>query len=139
MNITQKQLDKIKALYEEYVIEIYNLEDITRWSTKKTVTSTVLNAKRTNEQRVLDAIDGSDYQEGDKIRTYFTPDGNLKLQEHWANDHCTATLVEKLFKTVKIFETVLDIKQFPNYSLKRSKALLESLLTSDKLVANMTS
>jgi len=115
-------------LYYSYVKEIYNMKDISRWSSKKTISTKVLNPERTNESRVLDAIENSDYREGDKIRVYFTLDGSLKLEENWNNDHDTTKLVEKLFKTVKIFETVLDIEAFPNFKLKRNQELLKSIL-----------
>jgi DNA polymerase elongation subunit (family B) len=113
--------DQILDVYHQYVKEIYFLTDITRWSSKKTITDKVLNAERTNEQKVLDAIEGEELQEGDKIFVYFTKDESLKLQDKWDKenpDHDPENLVEKLYKTLKIFETVLDMGVFPKYHLK---------------------
>jgi DNA polymerase elongation subunit (family B) len=121
--VTESQI-----LYRSYVHEIFNLTDITRWSSKKTITESILNPERTNESRVADAIKDEDVSMGDKVYTYFKVDGSLSLQANWANDHDTKRLCEKLFKTIKIFESVVDIKLFPNYALKRNKALLEAIV-----------
>jgi len=109
---------EVLELYNSYVKEIYNITDISRWVSKKTITKAVLNPERTNEQRVLDAIKNTPYQEGDKRYFYFIKDGSLKLEENWINDHDTENLVEKLHKTVEIFSTVLDMKQFIKFHLK---------------------
>jgi DNA polymerase elongation subunit (family B) len=119
----------VLALYNDYAKEITNLKDITRWSSKKTVTDKVLNPERLNEEKVLDAIEGTEYVEGDKIRVYFTTSKSLKLEEKWEKDHDVDTLLNKLHSTVKVFDSVLDIKQFPNYKLKKSKVLLTNLFT----------
>ena len=124
-------------LYEEYVKEILTLKDITRWTTKKTITDKVLDPKRTNEQRVLDAIENIDVQEGDKVRLYFTPDGNVKLEQNWNNDHDINKLLEKLYKTLEVFDTVINIDNFLNYKLKRNKdKLLKFNNTND--IINIT-
>lgn len=118
---------KLRALYERYVTEITSLKDITRWSSKKTITEKVLNPERTNEQRVLDAIEGEDYSQGDKLYFYFRADGTLSLATDWTGDHDVNRLLEKLYKTVVVFKPVLDINNFPNYKLKRNKKLLSSV------------
>jgi hypothetical protein len=122
--------DCLIDLYNSYVKEIYNLEDITRWSFKKTITEKVINPERTNEQKVLDAIEGEEFQEGDKIFVYFDRNGNLKLQEKWSNDHDPEKLLTKLYSTIKIFDTVIDVSQFPKYHLKNHniKCQLSDLL-----------
>jgi len=115
-------------LYNIYALEIMELWDISRWSFKKTITDSVLNPSRTNEEKVLNALDGEDVQMGDKRYFYFDKDKNLKLQEHWNADHNVDKLLEKLFKTVKVFDTVLNVKNYPNFALKKNKALLDQLL-----------
>ena len=116
-------------LYYNYIREILELKDISRWCSKKTVTASVLDPERTNEQRVKDAIDESEdlLQEGDKALVYFNLEGNLKLAEKWNNDHDPFKLLEKLWKTVSIFSTVIDIAPFTKYHLKRQRKLLEGL------------
>jgi DNA polymerase I len=122
------KINEAQILYRTYIHEIFNLTDISRWASKKTITESVLNPERTNEERVADAIKDEDVSMGDKVYVYFKVDGTLSLQANWANDHDTARLCEKLFKTIKIFESVIDIKLFPNYKLKRNKALLEAIV-----------
>lgn len=117
----------VEQLYYDYVKEILNVQDIARWTSKKTVTAAVMNPGRTNEAKVNDALDGSDYRMGDKIYTYFDTSKAVKLQEHWKGDHDIESLLKKLYKTVVVFETILDLTRFPNFKLKRNKTLLSSL------------
>lgn len=115
-------------IYTKYVLEALNIKDIKRWSGKKTITDKVLNAERTNEQKVLDVIQGTEYVEGDKIYTYFKEDGSLGLAEEFDGNYDKDKVLEKLYKTSKIFETILDIEQiFPNYKLKKNKQKLIDL------------
>lgn len=51
----------------------------------------------------------------------------LKLTKYFTNDHDCDKLLERVYKTVCIFSTVLDMKQFINYSLVNNKALLGEL------------
>jgi hypothetical protein len=118
--LLEDKISHIMPLYEHYVTEIYNIKDMTRWVSKKSITSKVLEGERTTEQKVLTAIEDSEYVEGDKCYMYFREDGSLGLLEHWKSDHDVNKLLEKLYKTIITFETILDIKQFPNYSLKRN-------------------
>lgn len=114
--------------YKLYVKEIFSLKDINRWSYKKTITDKVLNPERTNEQKVFDAIQGSEYRMADKAYFYFDNDENLKLVENYSNDHNKNRLLKKLYDTLKIFSTLLDVKEFPNYTLKKNSKLLEEVL-----------
>jgi DNA polymerase I len=116
-------------LYREYVREAVQVSDIHRWAAKKTVTERVLMPLRTNEERVASALEGSEYGQGDKVFMYFTTDGSLKLAENWSGDHDPYRLLEKLYKTVKIFETVLNLADFKNYSLKKNRQALAQVLT----------
>jgi hypothetical protein len=118
---------QLQETYNSYAREIVNLQDISRWSFKKTITSSVLNPARAQEQKAFDALEGQDIQMGDKHYFYFDCNDALKLQQHWAGDHNVDRLLEKLFKTVKVFETVVNVKTFHNYKLKRNKPLLLQL------------
>lgn len=137
-------------IYNSYIQEIHDIKNVSRWTSKKTVTDAVLNPERANEQKVFDALEGTDIQEGDRFRFYFKFDGvtikidinpktgkqrktkkreySLKLEQNWNNDHAIDKLLEKLYKNIKIFENVIDIKQFPNYNLTRNKKALSALL-----------
>lgn len=138
-------------IYHSYVKEIFNMKEINRWTSKKTITHAVLNAERSNESKVFDALEGKEYQEGDRFRFYFKfshesieekllPSGKtsktkklnyiLKLEEDYDNDHDVNKLLEKLYKNILVFENVLDAKQFLNYSKVKNKKALATLLES---------
>jgi DNA polymerase elongation subunit (family B) len=122
------RLDHIYDLYCDYAKEAMNVTDISRWVTKKTITDKVLNPERTNEEKVKQAIDGKYVQEGDKIWVFFKSDKSLCLQENFDGDYCKETLLGKLHSTLKVFQTLIDIKVFPNFKTGRNKPLLEKLL-----------
>lgn len=122
--LLQGKKDKILFTYLRYAKEILNLTDMSQWSTKKTVTKSVLNPERTNEQRVLDALEGSDFSEGDKVYMFYKTPKELCLAENFDGVYCVDTLLKKLYKTLKVFKTVIDIELFPDFSLKRNRELL---------------
>ena len=121
-------------VYHKFVKEILNITDITRWCSKKTITSKVMNNTRTNETKVKDAINGTDYAEGDKVYMFYLPDDSLALAETFTGIYNKEKLLEKLYKTSMSF-THIDNKKvgvlahidFINYKLKRSQKLLEIL------------
>lgn len=115
-------------IYNKYVLEIMDIQDIKRWCTRKTLTQKVLNPKRTNEQKIFDAIDGQEISEGDRIYVYFKEDDSLNLIQNFKNDHNKEKLFEKLYKTSLIFDTILSKDLFINYKLKRNKLLLEKFI-----------
>lgn len=116
-------------IYNKYVKEILNLSDIKRWSSKKTLSSTTFSSERTNETKIVDAIKGSEYKEGDRIWVYFDKEQNLKLVENYNNDHDIPTLLKKLFTVSKTFDNIIPKDTFINFSLKNKKTqeLLQGL------------
>lgn len=126
-HLLDKDIESAKAVYKEKAQDIKYLQDISEWTSKKTVTEAVLNPKRTNEQRILNAIGNKPVQEGDKIRVFFKTEKELCLEENFDGTYSDDKLYEKLFKTVKVLEPVLDISEFPNYKLKKNKKALEQL------------
>jgi DNA polymerase, archaea type len=116
--------------YQKYVREIFSLTNINDWCSKKTITEAVLYNTRTNEAKVRAAIEGTDYRAGDKIYTYFDTAGNVRLAEQWKGDHDCTVLLEKLYSTLETFETLIDVKQFPKYHLKRSQGALKQLVAA---------
>ncbi|MGL4790926.1 MAG: hypothetical protein ACRCW1_05895, partial [Anaerotignaceae bacterium] len=112
--------------YESYVRQICNIKDIKDWCSKKTITKKVLDPKRTNESRVLDAVsDIEGLQEGDKVYVFFKTDKELCTADNFDGKYSKKKLFEKLYKTVKIFESVIDTTQFKNYALVKNQKLLE--------------
>jgi len=120
---------KTIELYDNYVKEIMSITDITRWASKKSITDKVLKNERTNEAKVREAIEDTEYVEGDKIYIYFREDGSISLVENFKNDHDRSKLLKKLYSTSETFETILPVKElFKNYSLKKNyKLLLDNL------------
>lgn len=124
--------DHLFSLYNKYVYDILNIKDIHNWCSKKTVTDKVLNPKRTNEQRVLDAIGDKVVQEGDKIYVFFEEKEKLCLRENFTGLYSVDTLLKKLYKNLDTFENLIDVSLFPDYSLKRNKGLLDEIDNSGK-------
>lgn len=146
-------------IYQNYIRESCAVQDITRWAVKKTVTKPVLDSatnpeSRTNEKKVWAAIEHLNPQEGDKVYVYDAIDGEkqdvrkgelvylkngdpkmvpnkiLKTVCQYDNDTISEKLVKRVFDTIKIFQTVVDIDQFPNYALKRNVGELDELTNS---------
>lgn len=123
----QGEQDDIVDLYTICANRIcsINKDTIVDWASKKTVTKAVLEPKRTTEQRINDAIKGKGLTEGDKFYVFFKSDTEVCCVEDFDGVYDVDKLLGKLHSTIKVFDTVLDIKRFPNYSLKRNKGLLE--------------
>ncbi len=188
--ILEDKQNTVVDIYEKYVKEAVNIQDISRWCAKKTITEPVLACKgyvlktelrpnskemlmpkkvyyikgkevdiRTNEVAVWDAIKNEELiQQGDKI--YLYPTKNLSIikikpnkakktkKEHtqkikikaeysygleqskkWnknSPNHDVQQLLKRLYDTMGIFSTVLDINQFKNYALSKNyKELLD--------------
>lgn len=121
--------ENFTAIYDEYIKEIIDVKDISRWSSKKTITPSVLNPKRSTEQNIKNAIVDTEYVEGDKIRVFFKWDETLCLQEKFDGDYNRDRLFEKLYNTAMIFDAILVTEQlFINYKLvKNQKELYEKL------------
>jgi DNA polymerase elongation subunit (family B) len=122
--------DKKEQLLEHYmcyVNRICTLTDITEWCSKKTITKSVLNGTRSNETRVMDAVqDMEGLQEGDKVYVFFETYEKITEASNFKGFYSRKKLLDKLFKTIKIFGNIIDVKQFPNYALKANqKKLLE--------------
>ena len=123
-----KKPDHIFSIYNKYCKQVMKDSiDITKWASKKTITKPVLNPERTNEQKIYDIIQDLNCQEGDKIYVYFKPDDSLGLVQNYNNDHNKLKLLEKIYKTMHVFQKILDINMIPNYTLGRNKDLLEEL------------
>ena len=126
MSLSEKQAEQLKVLYETYVQQIMTIEDIKPWCTRKTLSSTMLESERANETKVIEALKGSDYREGDRFFCYYKADDSIGLAENFNGDHNRQRLLKNLYNTAEIFDTVLPIKTlFTNYSLKKNYKLLD--------------
>lgn len=117
----------LTSLYHKYVKEALSVKDIKRWASRKSITEAVLNPERTNEQKVADALEGQEFQPGDRRYFYFKSDGSLSVVENFDGDYDRYKLIEKIWKTLQVFSTVIDMSSFPKYHLKTKRHLLEEI------------
>ncbi|NDD84116.1 hypothetical protein EBZ38_07560 [bacterium] len=114
-------------IYLDYIKEAQNVSDIKRWASRKTITESVLNPERTNEQKIADALEDEEYQPGDRRYFYFTKDGKLSLVENFKRDYDEYKLMQKVWNTAQIFSSIIDTKTFTKFHLKTKRHLLEEL------------
>lgn len=141
--------DSPVSIYHRYIEEAMNITDISRWAVKKSVTKKLLNGTRKNETKVLDAIDTENVQEGDKIYLYCTIDGQiqdvakgqpvfykngepkmipnkvLKQVDEFDGNYDYLHYVKRIYDTVSILKTVVDMDQFTKYYSPKCVHLLE--------------
>jgi len=125
--LLQGDIAGINPLYGNLVRQIGDINDISPWCSKITVTEAVLNPKRSQEERVLAALVDEHIQEGDKVRLFFETDTTRCLDKNFKGVYDKDKLYEKLYKTVKVLAPVLDMESFPNYKLKKNKEALKVL------------
>jgi hypothetical protein len=75
------------SVYKKYVVEAFNIKDIKRWVSRKTISEKTLNPQRTNEQKIFDIIQDSNFSEGDRIYCFFREDGSLALAENFDGNY----------------------------------------------------
>lgn len=121
--LLKNRKDELYDLYVDYanIINTISSDNINEWSSKKTITKAILNPERTNEQRVKDALKGKSVEEGDKIYIFFETEEKLTLVENFNGEYSKKKLFNKLYKTLEIFDTLIDVSVFPNFSLKRNE------------------
>jgi DNA polymerase elongation subunit (family B) len=137
-------------IYNEYVQEILNITDISRWAAKKTVTEKLLTGEGTTEAKLREAIQAEQLSQGDKFYIYPAIDGLTqaivknepvfyrngepklipnrvyRLTKYHADNVDIEHLFKRLFDTVSILKPVLDIELFTNFSLKKHAELLQA-------------
>lgn len=62
-----EKYEDLPTIYSKYLDMSNNITDIRPWCTKKTLSPTTFNSDRKNEQDIVDAIKGKEYQSGDKV------------------------------------------------------------------------
>lgn len=136
--------------YEKYLKEVMDISNISRWAVKKSITEKLLESDRANETKVVDALEGKDFQIGDKVYVFTKIDGLkqavvkgepvflkktgepkmvensvLRLVEDFDGDYSKWHYVERVYKTFKILENVIDMSRLVKYHLKANRKLLE--------------
>lgn len=128
--------------YEKYLEEVANIEDISRWATKVSITEKLIEGDTTDKQRKLEALKDFDYQIGDKVhlfkivdgerpklkkgeKQYYKKTGELMTEpndiwcmvENFDNKYMVSHYVKRIYKTLEILQTVIDISRSPRYDL----------------------
>lgn len=146
--------EELSDIYHKYCLEAINVQDIKRWCVKKTITKAVVDCAnnpdaRTNEKKVWDAVKHLSPQEGDKVLMYDSIDGEiqavakgepqfykdgrpkmvpntiLKLHTDFKKDTIDEKLLKRVYDTLKIFSTLLDMDKFVDYSKPKNRKLLD--------------
>jgi hypothetical protein len=127
-NLLGDNHDAVIRDYELLALSIMgiNHSNISEWVSKKTVTKSVLSPGRTQESRILQAITGKGKVEGDKIYTFFETETTVKLLEDFNGTIDKKILFKKLYNSISVFESVINLSLFANYSLKRNEGRLRS-------------
>ena len=152
MDLLDTEGENCLDIYHKYIKEANNIQDISRWATKKSITDKVLKPARTNEQKIFDAVKHLNPREGDKYYVYTADAGlnqkvvkgelvflksgepkmekttKLKVVEEWSNDEVKAHYTKRVYMTIDILKNVLDMEQFIKYHNKSNSKLLEELL-----------
>lgn len=150
--LIQDEAQLLTDIYNEYIKESFNVKDISRWATKKTISKAVLGGGRKNETKILDAIDTESVQEGDKVWLFpvidgeeqvmvkgepsFYKDGTAKMKpkqilkqvDDFDGNIDSDHLLKRIYSTVKILENVIDMDLFIDYTKKNNKDKLKELL-----------
>lgn len=115
-------------IYNKYILEAMNVQDISRWAGKKTYTDKLDESERTNETKVKAALEGTEYREGDKFYVFYKSDDSLCLVENFSGDYNKERLIKQVWDTAMSFETIIDPETFPKYHLKKNKNILQQLI-----------
>jgi len=159
-----RMIDSLMSTTNETLIDIYNyyireamdVQDISRWCAKKTITKPVLECAtnvdaRLNERKVYDAVKNiPGLQEGDKVylypciisqheehkefkngnvKTKVIKEVGLKLLEQWDGDHDSEKLIDRVVATTNIFNNLLGDDTFVDYTKSKNKAKLDALIS----------
>lgn len=122
---------KIQEIYVSYIkkaASVQSSEDMRQFAARKTISSTMMESTRTNETKVMDALKGAKYVEGDRVWTFYLPDDSLCLTENFSGEYNKPRLYKNIYDTISVFDTVLPVKElFLNYALKKNLPLVENL------------
>lgn len=143
----------VPNIYKDYVKEVLDIKDISRWATKKNITKAVLENDRTTEAKVRDALEDIDVKEGDKVFIYSAIEGEiqatdkngpifmkrtgepkmipnrvLKLVENFEKDKIDIEhYLNRVYDTVDIFKNIVDMDEIIDYTKSKNKGLLKEL------------
>lgn len=139
-------------IYNKYLKEILDIQDIHRWAVKKSITEKLFSSDRANETKVVDALNGKPVQVGDKVFLYNDIEGLipevkkgqvtilkktgqpkmienkvLKLVEDFEGTYDKFHYVKRIYDTMNILQNVIDMDRLPKYHLKSNHKKLDEL------------
>lgn len=127
INSILEDRNDFRDIYHQYVREILAVKDMSRWSSKKSITEKVLTGTGTTQVKIRTAIEGTDYRAGDKVFVYFKMDESYGLLDTFDGEYNWVKLLGKLHKSTELFEKILPVKDlFIKYHNKRKQVLLEA-------------
>lgn len=139
-------------IYNTYLKEVKDIQDINRWAVKKSISEKLFESDRPNETKVIDALKNRPVQVGDKIYLYNDIDGLtpeikkgevviikktgepkmienrvLRMVEDFEGSYDMFHYVERVYNTMKILENVIDMSRLTKYHLVGNQKKFESL------------
>jgi len=134
------QKRSLESIYQEYIQEARDIKEIKRWAVKKSITEKLLDSDRSNETKVMDALEGLDYSVGDKIFVFnkiegeiqavvkgepffykktglpkMIPNRVLKTVDTYDGNYDKIHYLERIHATLNTLNLVIDINRFPRY------------------------
>lgn len=147
-----KEETDYRSVYDEYLAEAYNIGDINRWAIKKSITEKLLEGNDTIKKKVLKALEGTEFQIGDKVflfqdvdgerqkvvkgeLEYYT-DGRPKMKANdiyrkvtnFSGTYDKWHYIKRVYSTVETLVNLIDLKSIPKYHNKTQRTKLEELL-----------
>lgn len=126
--IVDDKVSSVLDIYNEYVKEIMDVKDITRWASKRNISQKVMSSERSNETKIREAIEDTDVVEGDKVWMIYLEDDSLCMVDQYEGNYHKDRLLENLYKKTELFCEVIDTSNLLNYKLKRNKEVLYQLI-----------
>lgn len=136
---------EISSIYQDYIEEIKSIKDISRWSTKKSITENLLLANDTTKKKTLNAIGDRKVSVGDKVFLFNDIDGEIqkvvkgelvflkstgkpsmtenriyKVREDFDGSYDVKHYLGRAYKTAEILKSVIDMENITNYSLSKN-------------------
>jgi len=142
-------------IYHKYIKEACSIKDISRWTTKKSISKAIFNSTRKNETKILDAVTHLNPREGEKYHLYVAVDGEiqevkkgvptflkdgtpkmipneiLKVSSDWSGDEFKEHYVKRVYSTISILKNIIDMDKIVKYNNKSNLGKLKQLLKEE--------
>lgn len=144
-NLIKENGTGVSDIYKNYIDEVKDIEHISRWCSKKSITENLLLADSTAKLKLLEAIKDLDYSVGDKVFIFNDIDGKkqaivkgepvilkstgepkmidnciYRLEKDFNGSYDLKHYLKRVYDTAKILESVIDMSKITNYSLSKN-------------------